>query len=123
MAQNNIVAELVQSNKSNNYVWHVHVKDSDNPEHQGYCRTAGKAIHFAFILKGRTGLYIDNDSLDRLMWYHKQDKAAAQNSEPAPQSETAPAEEPAAVPSGAAEGETTQKKQRRARRTTKKEAE
>ena len=33
MEQNFIVAEMVQSNKSNNLVWHVHVKDSSNPEH------------------------------------------------------------------------------------------
>lgn len=118
MAQNIIVAEMVQSNKSNNYVWHVHVKDSENPEHGGYCRTAAKAIHFAFILKGRTGLYIDNDTLDRLKWYHQQDKAKAQASEQAAQTETAPA----TVPSGSPEGETTPKKQHRARRTTKKEA-
>lgn len=125
MAQNIIVAEMVQSNKSNNYVWHVHVKDSDNPEHQGFCRTAAKAIHFAFILKGRTGLYIDNDTLDRLMWYHQQDKDKAQASETAAQSETESSEEPAlaSVPVDSTDGDNTPKKQRRARRTTKKEAE
>ncbi|MBR0202433.1 MAG: hypothetical protein IJQ44_08240 [Bacteroidaceae bacterium] len=121
MEQNFIVAEMVQSNKSNNLVWHVHVKDSSNPEHEGFCSKAGKAIRLAFLLKGRTGLFIDGDSLERLMWHNKEDRAAAQTSEPATESETEPAEEPETVtdPDGSSENN---KKQRSTRRTKKEAA-
>ena len=41
MSQYSIVAEMVQSNKSNNNVWFVHVTGCDNPELQGYLSVGG----------------------------------------------------------------------------------
>lgn len=74
MEKNIIVAELVQSNQSNNQVWFVHVTGCDNPELQGFCKQALAAIRFAFTLKRRSGFYISRYTLQRLMQLHKVSK-------------------------------------------------
>ena len=61
-----IVAEMVQSNKSMNQVWFVHVTGTDSPEQQGYCKSAFKAMRLAFVLKQRSGIRIADSSLQLL---------------------------------------------------------
>lgn len=57
-----ILIEFVKSNKSNAMVWKVSVPKSK--KNVGYCKTAAKAIMFAFLLKSRTQLPIDKYCLD-----------------------------------------------------------
>ena len=108
-----IVAEMVQSNKSENLVWHVHVTGTDNPELQGFCKNAYKAMRFAFVLKQRAQCRIDDESLQQLMLIHSLTKAdTAEHTEPEPE---------VSVPVGSADGESTPK-QRRTKRTKKEKA-
>ena len=108
-----IVAEIVQSNKSENQVWYVHVTGTDSPELQGYCKNAYKAMRFAFILKQRAQCRIDDESLQQLMLVHALTKATAEaTTEPQPE---------VTVPVGSADGESTPK-QRRTKRTKKEKA-
>lgn len=74
MEKQMIVAEMVQSNQSNNQVWHVHVTGIDSPELQGYCKTAFSAMRLAFILKQRSGFYISDTTLQLLMQLHRMKK-------------------------------------------------
>ena len=104
---------MVQSNQSENLVWFVHVTGSDSPELQGYCKTAVKAMRLAFILKQRTKCRIEDESLQQLMLVHALTKA------PAPEATTEA--EPALVPVGSPDGESTPK-QRKTKRTKKEKA-
>ena len=74
MKKNIIVAEMVQSNKSNNLVWHVHVTGIDNPELEGYCKQALAAIRLAFVIKSRSGFSISDSVLQRLKELHSLSK-------------------------------------------------
>ena len=112
MEKNMIVAEMVQSNKSNNQVWFVHVTGVDNPELQGYCKQALAALRLAFILKRRTGFSIAEQSLKCLMQLHQLAKQPAEQQQP---------EASTSVPAEAPEEEVTPK-QRKAKRTKKQEA-
>lgn len=90
-----IVAEMVQSNQSNNQVWHVHVTNTDNPELQGYCKTAFSAMRLAFIIKQRSGFYISDSTLQLLMQLHRMKKQPAkedteETTEPTPVEEDKP---------------------------------
>lgn len=105
-----IVAEIVKSNKSENQVWYVHVTGTDNPELQGYCKNAYKAMRFAFILKQRAQCRIDDESLQQLMLVHALTKACAEKDE-----EQQTAEPAATVPED-------KPKQRRTKRTKKEKA-
>ena len=58
-----IIVSAKKSNKSENTVWAVAVT-GDNP--QAYCKSAYKAMRFAFLLKKRTGLNISDNCLARL---------------------------------------------------------
>ena len=51
-----ILAELVKSNKSNNYVWVVYTSKKD----RHYAKNALTALKLAFIMKKQTGCPIDN---------------------------------------------------------------
>lgn len=113
MEQQFIVAEMVQSNQSDNQVWFVHVTGSDSPEHQGYCKSAIKAMRFAFVLKQRAQCRIADESLQQLMLIHSLTKAAAVEG-----AETEPAE---GVPAGSADEDSTPK-QRKTKRTKKEKA-
>ena len=62
--KNFIVVTIVKSNNSENNVWAVAVTGEEQP--QGYCKSAYKAMRFAFLLKKRTGLNIDDQSLKSL---------------------------------------------------------
>lgn len=74
MEKNIIVAEMVQSNKSNNLVWHVHVTGIDNPELEGYCKQALAALRLAFVIKSRSGFNISDSVLQRLKELHSLSK-------------------------------------------------
>lgn len=109
MEKNVIIAEMVQSNKSNNQVWFVHVTGIDSPELQGYCRQALTAMRLAFILKQRTGFIISGTSLQTLQQLHKASKQPAEVKQPA--------EPEATVPAGSPDGDSTPaKKTRRTKR-------
>lgn len=103
MEQNVIVAEMVQSNKSNNQVWHVHITGIDNPELQGFCRQPLAAMRLAFVLKQRSGFRIADSSLQALRQMHQASKQPAEES-------------PAAEPEHMEEEKTKQRKTRRAKK-------
>ena len=113
MEKNMIVAEMVQSNKSNNQVWFVHVTGVDNPELQGYCKQALAAMRLAFVLKQRSGYNISDTSLQTLRQLHKVAKQPAEAEQPA---------EPAPVPVESPDMEATPTKQRKTRRTKREKA-
>lgn len=114
MEKKMIVAEMVQSNKSNNQVWHVHVTGVDNPELQGYCKQPLTAIRLAFILKQRSGFTISDTSLQTLRQLHKVSKQPAEVEQPA---------EPEVTPTvGSPDGDSTPAKQRKTRRTKREKA-
>lgn len=59
-----IIVSIVKSNNSENNVWAVAITGEEQP--QGYCKSAYKAMRFAFLLKKQTGIYIDDKSLKSL---------------------------------------------------------
>ena len=59
-----IIISIVKSNKSENNVWAIAITGEEKPE--GYCKSAYKAMRFAFLLKKRTGVMIDDASLKSL---------------------------------------------------------
>ena len=59
-----IIISIVKSNKSENNVWAVAITGVEKPE--GFCKSAYKAMRFAFLLKKRTGIMIDDASLKSL---------------------------------------------------------
>ena len=59
-----IIVSAQKSNKSENTVWAVAITGEENP--QAYCKSAYKAMRFAFMLKKRTGLSISDNCLSRL---------------------------------------------------------
>lgn len=90
-----IVAEMVQSNQSNNQVWFVHVTGNDSPEHQGYCKQPLAAMRLAFIIKRRSGITISDSTLQLLKQLHSLSKQPVEDvpeetPEPAPVEEEKP---------------------------------
>lgn len=59
-----IIISIVKSNNSENKVWAVAITGEEKPE--GFCKSAYKAMRFAFLLKKRTGVMIDDASLKKL---------------------------------------------------------
>ena len=59
-----IIVSIVKSNNSENNVWAVAITGEEQPK--GYCKSAYKAMRFAFKLKKQTGVYIDKKSLSSL---------------------------------------------------------
>ena len=59
-----IIVSIVKSNNSENNVWAVAITGEEKPE--GFCKSAYKAMRFAFLLKKRTGVMIDDASLKKL---------------------------------------------------------
>ena len=51
-----IIVSVVKSNKSENNVWAVGITGEE--QEQAYCKSAWKAMKFAFLLKKQTGFYI-----------------------------------------------------------------
>jgi outer membrane biosynthesis protein TonB len=104
-----IIVSIVKSNKSENNVWAVGITGEE--QEQAYCKSAYKAMRFAFLLKKQTSFYIEDDSLKMLseeIARQKAEAAAAEGEQPA----GAPAEEPQEVQP---EAEAKPKKQRKPR--------
>ena len=80
-----IIISAQKSNKSKNTVWAVAVTGDHYPK--AYCKSAYKAMRFAYLLKKRTGLNISENCLARLS---QEIKAAAGK----PAQEQQKAEEP-----------------------------
>jgi hypothetical protein len=102
-----IIVSIVKANKSENNVWAVGI--TGEGQEQAYCKSAYKAMRFAFMLKKQTGFYIDDASLKALSEEIAKQKAeaAAEAEQPAEQEAQPEAEEPKA--------EEPKKKQRKPR--------
>ena len=102
-----IIVSVVKSNKSENNVWAVGITGEE--QEQAYCKSAYKAMRFAFMLKKQTGFYIDDASLKALSEEIAKQKAeaAAEAEQPAEQEAQPEAEQPKA--------EEPKKKQRKPR--------
>ena len=59
-----IIVSIVKSNKSENNVWAVGITGEE--QEQAYCKSAYKAMRFAFLLKKQTGFRIEDASLKAL---------------------------------------------------------
>ena len=70
-----IIVSVEKSNKSENNVWAVAITGEE--QKQAYCKSAWKAMKFAFMLKKQTGFYIEDDSLHMLSAEIARQKAAA----------------------------------------------
>ena len=68
-----IIVSSVKSNKSDNKVWAVAITGEEQP--QAHCKSAYKAMRFAFLLKKRTGLNISDNCLTRLSQDIRKEKA------------------------------------------------
>ena len=111
-----IIVTVVKSNKSENNVWAVGITGEE--QEQAYCKSAWKAMKFAFLLKKQTGLYIEDDSLRMLSEEIARQKAANAAEQPAEQEVQPEAEQQP-------EAEAKPKKEKKARkpRTKKVQAE
>ena len=112
-----IIVSVVKSNKSENNVWAVGITGEEQ-EH-AYCKSAWKAMKFAFLLKKQTGLYIEDASLHMLSEEIARQKAAAAAAEAEKQAEqeVQPEQQPEA------EAEAKKEKKARKPRTKKVQAE
>ena len=109
-----IIVSIVKSNKSENNVWAVGITGEE--QEQAYCKSAWKAMRFAFLLKKQTGFYIDDDSLKMLSEEIAKQKAeAAAQAEQEPQPEV-PAEEAAEVQQPEAEAKPKKARKPRAKK-------
>jgi dsDNA-binding SOS-regulon protein len=102
-----IIVTVVKSNKSENNVWAVAFTGEE--ECQAYCKSAYKAMRFAFMLKKQSGCRIDDKSLKALS--EEIAKLKAEAAEAAAEAEQ-PAEQEAQQP----EAEEKPKKQRKPRK-------
>lgn len=74
-----ITAQLVKSNASENLVWEVSVTNSRRKKH--YCKNARKTLSFLFILKKETGVAISYETLRHLKAIIAKQKPAATTTE------------------------------------------
>ena len=102
-----IIVSVVKSNKSENNVWAVGITGEE--QEQAYCKSAYKAMRFAFMLKKQTGFYIDDASLKALS-----EEIAKQKAEAAAEAEQ-PAEQEAQTEADVPKAEEPKKKQRKPR--------
>ena len=88
-----IIVSVVKSNKSENNVWAVGITGEE--QEQAYCKSAYKAMRFAFLLKKQTGFYIEDASLKSLSEEIARQKAeaSAEAEQPAEQEAQPEAEE------------------------------
>ena len=70
-----IIVSVEKSNKSENNVWAVAITGEE--QKQAYCKSAWKAMKFAFMLKKQTGFYIEDESLHMLSEEIAKQKAEA----------------------------------------------
>ncbi len=75
-ATQQITAQLVKSNASENLVWEVSVTNSRRKKH--YCRNARKTLSFLFILKKETGIAIEHDTIRHLKAILAKQRASSQ---------------------------------------------
>ena len=103
-----IIVSVEKSNKSENNVWAVAITGEE--QKQAYCKSAWKAMKFAFMLKKQTGFYIEDDSLHMLSAEIARQKAAAAAAEAEKQAEqeVQPEQQP--------EAEAEAKKEKKARK-------
>ena len=104
-----IIVTIVKSNKSENNVWAVGITGEE--QEQAYCKSAYKAMRFAFMLKKQTGFYIADDSLKALSEEIARQKAALAAAEAEKEAEQQELSEQQAEP----EAEQPKKKQRKPR--------
>ena len=78
-----IIVSVEKSNKSENNVWAVAITGEE--QKQAYCKSAWKAMKFAFMLKKQTGFYIEDDSLKMLSEEIARQKAVNAAEQPAEQ--------------------------------------
>ena len=83
-----IIVSVVKSNKSENNVWAVGITGEE--QEQAYCKSAWKAMKFAFLLKKQTGFYIEDDSLKMLSEEIARQKASAAEAEQPAEQEAQP---------------------------------
>ena len=115
-----IIVSVVKSNKSENNVWAVGITGEE--QEQAYCKSAWKAMKFAFLLKKQTGLYIEDDSLKMLSEEIARQKAAAADAKQPAEHEAQP-EVPAEVEQPVADAKPKKEKKARKPRTKKVQAE
>ena len=108
-----IIVSVVKSNKSENNVWAVAITGEE--QEQAYCKSAWKAMKFAFLLKKQTGLYIEDDSLKMLSEEIARQKAAAAEAEQPAEQEAQP-EVPAEVQQSEAEAKPKKARKPRAKK-------
>jgi len=108
-----IIISVVKSNKSENNVWAVGITGEE--QEQAYCKSAYKAMRFAFMLKKQTGFYIDGNSLKALSEEIARQKAAAAAAEAEKQAEQQEQPEQEAEAEAQPEAEQPKKKQRKPR--------
>lgn len=63
-ANQQITAQLVKSNASENLVWEISVTNSRRKKH--YCKNARKTLSFLFIFKKQTGIEISHETIRHL---------------------------------------------------------
>lgn len=73
-------AQLVQSNASDYLVWEVSVTNSRKKKH--YCKNARKTLGFLFLLQKETGLDIERDTMRHLKAIIAKQKKNAATLEP-----------------------------------------
>lgn len=113
-----IIVSVEKSNKSENNVWAVAITGEE--QKQAYCKSAWKAMKFAFLLKKQTGFYIEDESLHMLS-----EEIAKQKAEAAAKAEAEKPAEQEAQPEQQPKAEAEAKKEKKARkpRTKKVQAE
>jgi hypothetical protein len=113
-----IIVSVEKSNKSENNVWAVAITGEE--QKQAYCKSAWKAMKFAFMLKKQTGFYIEDESLHMLS-----EEIAKQKAEAAAKAEAEKPAEQEVQPGQQPEAEAEAKKEKKARkpRTKKVQAE
>ena len=73
---NFIMTECKHYQKSGITIWEVYAKKDGQKTAPGYCKSAYKAMRYAFLLKKRTGLNISDNGLARLQMEIAKEKAA-----------------------------------------------
>lgn len=74
-----ITAQLVKSNASENLVWEVSITNSRCKKH--YCKTARKTLSYLFILKKKKNIAISYDTLRHLKAVIAKQKSAIATTE------------------------------------------
>ena len=110
-----IIISVVKSNKSENNVWAVGITGEE--QEQAYCKSAWKAMKFAFMLKKQTGFYIEDESLHMLS-----EEIAKQKAEAAAKAEAEKPAEQEVQPEQQPEAEAEVKKEKKARKPRAKKA-